>query len=216
MDSGPAVVIIDDHPAIIDGVKAWCAAANPPIPVLDTGKRLIAAFVEPGSAAEVVVLDLQLEGDEPEYDGLQRLVDAGRRVIVYSQSTTPAVVLRCLDLGAATYLTKAEGHAHLIAAIQTVAQDRPYLPPALSAAMAADDRPQRPTLSPQEREVLLSWLACESKQLVAHRLHLSVKSVGTYIDRVRVKYAAVGRPATTKAALVARALQDGLVTLEEL
>ena len=64
--------------------------------------------------------------------------------------------------------------------------------------------------------MLVSWLASESKQLVAQRLHLSVKSVGTYIDRVRVKYAAVGRPARTKAALVARALQDGLITLEEL
>lgn len=51
---------------------------------------------------------------------------------------------------------------------------------------------------------------------MAHRLHLSVKAVDTYIARVRVKYADAGRPASSKAALVARALQDGLVELGEL
>jgi hypothetical protein len=33
---------------------------------------------------------------------------------------------------------------------------------------------------------------------------------------VRAKYAAVGRPATTKAALVARAIQDGIVNVDDI
>jgi DNA-binding CsgD family transcriptional regulator len=68
-------------------------------------------------------------------------------------------------------------------------------------------------LSEREREVLLAWFESDSKQLVAQRFHLSAKTVDTYINRVRIKYADVGRPATTKAALVARALQDGLIDL---
>jgi len=36
------------------------------------------------------------------------------------------------------------------------------------------------------------------------------------LQRVRAKYAAAGRPATTKAALVARAIQDGIVNVEEI
>ncbi|MFR9806119.1 hypothetical protein ACL02T_28100 [Pseudonocardia sp. RS010] len=50
---------------------------------------------------------------------------------------------------------------------------------------------------------------------MAQRFHLSVKTVDTYIGRVRIEYADAGRPATTKAALVARALQDGLIDLTE-
>ena len=38
----------------------------------------------------------------------------------------------------------------------------------------------------------------------------------SYIDRVRIKYANTGRPAPTKAALVARAIQDGLIDLDDL
>jgi DNA-binding CsgD family transcriptional regulator len=51
---------------------------------------------------------------------------------------------------------------------------------------------------------------------VARKLHLSVKTVDTYIERVRMKYADTGRPATSKSALMIRALQDGIVDLTEL
>jgi hypothetical protein len=40
--------------------------------------------------------------------------------------------------------------------------------------------------------------------------------VNTHFGRVRTKYAAIGRPAPTKAALIARALQDGLINIDEL
>jgi DNA-binding CsgD family transcriptional regulator len=64
--------------------------------------------------------------------------------------------------------------------------------------------------------VLTQWFQCESKQLVADRMRITTRTVDTYLDRVRVKYANVGRPAPTKAALLARAIQDGLVGLEDL
>lgn len=79
--TGPSIVIIDDHPAIVDGVAAWCAAARPPIRILDAGDRLITAFVEPGCSADVVVFDLQLRPVPPAFDDLARLVEEGRRVV---------------------------------------------------------------------------------------------------------------------------------------
>ncbi|MFC5950162.1 response regulator [Pseudonocardia lutea] len=208
---GPSIVIVDDHPAIVDGVRSWCARADPEIRVLASGPRVEVALDEP--EAEAVVFDLQLAPGAPAFGDLTRLVDAGRRVVVYSQHADSDTALRCLELGAATYLTKAEGPEHLIPALYAVVEDRPYTPPVLGGAMAADRRPGRPVLSEREREVLLAWFESDSKQLVAERFHLSVKTVDTYIGRVRIKYADAGRPATTKAALVARALQDGLIDL---
>ncbi|MGH3907188.1 MAG: response regulator [Pseudonocardiaceae bacterium] len=218
MDQAPvtSIVIVDDHPAIVDGVTAWCAAADPPIQVVDSGDRLSVAVTEGGRTADVVIFDLQLRPGPLALRELQHLVDGGRRVIVYSQDAKNATVLRCLEIGAATYLTKAEGKDHLIPAIHAVAADLPYASPSLAGAMAADKLPGRPVLSDQERAVLLAWFTSDSKQLVAQRLHLSIKTVDTYIARVRIKYANIGRPATSKAALVARALQDGLVNLADL
>lgn len=74
----------------------------------------------------------------------------------------------------------------------------------------------RPGLSEREVTVLKAWLDCDSKLGVATRLHIALGTVNTHLTRIRDKYSSVGRPAPTKAALVARALQDGIVTLDDL
>ncbi|MFD4295325.1 response regulator transcription factor [Rhodococcus sp. NPDC058532] len=86
-----------------------------------------------------------------------------------------------------------------------------------SAEHTAVARPlRRPVLSPREVEVLVAWLRCDSKNTVAAELFLSLGTVNTHLSRIRAKYAAVNRRATTKAALVARAIQDELISLDEL
>ncbi|MBB5830018.1 response regulator transcription factor [Micromonospora carbonacea] len=210
-------VVIDDHPAILAGVEAWLAAADPPIQVVATGSTIKAAWVPPGDSAQVVVLDLRLSTERSlAYGDLRRLVNAGRRVIVYTMLEDEQVALNCLDLGAATFLTKTEGKEHLVAATIAAAEHRPYMPPALAGAIAANARSDQPRLSSREQEVLAEWFQSESKQMVAERIGITVRTVNTYLDRVRIKYANVGRPASTKAALVARAIQDGLIEADEL
>ncbi|MFD3703486.1 LuxR C-terminal-related transcriptional regulator [Nocardia sp. NPDC058658] len=76
--------------------------------------------------------------------------------------------------------------------------------------------PGRPTLSGREIEVLLAWLASDSKVEVGQRLYISPGTVNTHLSRIRDKYAAAGRPAPTKAALVVRALQDALIGIDDL
>jgi DNA-binding NarL/FixJ family response regulator len=210
------VVVVDDHPAITAGVRAWCATATPPITVVASGVDVGVAWLPPGDTADVVVLDLQLGVDGLAYGNLKRLVDAGRQVVVYTMRDDRDVALACLDIGAFTYLTKAEGEDHLVAAIQAAAANKPYTPPALSGALGTDTRANRPRLAPREVDVLLEWFHCESKEMVARKLNLSVRTVNSYLDRVRIKYANVGRGAPTKAALVARAIQDGFVEVDEL
>jgi DNA-binding NarL/FixJ family response regulator len=210
------VVVIDDHPAVIAGVRAWCEATTPPIQLVASGPNAAVAWLEPGSQASVVVFDLQLDHSGPAFGDLKRLVDANRRVVVYTTRDDRETTLNCLDIGAFTCLTKAEGQDHLIPAIRAAAEDRPYLPPLLSGTLATDSRPGRPKLSSREIAVLLEWFHSESREVVAKGLNLSVRTVDTYLDRVRVKYAKIGRAAPTKAALVARALQDGLIGIDDL
>jgi DNA-binding NarL/FixJ family response regulator len=210
------VVVVDDHPVVVAGVRAWCAAADPPIEVLDAGPTVATAWVEPGASADVVVLDLQLDLSGPAYGELKRLVDMGRTVVVSTMRDDQETALTCLDIGAFTYLTKAEGESHLVAAIEAARRQEPYTPPALAGALGTDTRLGRPRLSEQEVNVLREWFHCESKKGVADALNITVNTVNTYLTRVRAKYASAGRAAPTKAALVARALQDGLITIDEL
>jgi DNA-binding NarL/FixJ family response regulator len=209
-------VIVDDHAAIAAGVGSWCARAVPPIDLIDAGDRLADVWTGPGAAADVVIFDLELVPGLPNFGELRRLVDIGRRVIVYSQHTEDAIAIKCVDLGALAYLTKREGPEHLVPAIREAAQGRPYTTPSLSGAFIGDTAADRPRLSQRETEVLRAWFVSSSKELVAAKLNIGVKTVDTYITRVRVKYANVGRSARTKSELVSRALDDGLITLAEL
>jgi DNA-binding NarL/FixJ family response regulator len=210
------VAIVDDHDVVHAGIEAWCRDAQPPIAL--AGSFTDPADLDPADlgGVDVIILDLQFQESRPDLEVVRRFVAAGYRVIVYTMSTDTAAVLTCLDFGAVCYLTKAEGRRHLVAAIHAAAANSPYLGPTMAGAMADDRREERPILSPREQEVLLHWFRTDSKQLVATALYITTATVNTHLARVRTKYAAAGRPATTKAALVARALQDGLITLDDL
>ncbi|MQA94736.1 MAG: response regulator [Streptosporangiales bacterium] len=215
-DRALTAVIVDDHVAITAGVRAWCERAEPPIELIDAGGRLAHVWTGPGAEADVVIFDLELVAGKPDFGELRRLVDSGRRVVVYSQHADNATAIKCVDLGALAYLTKREGPEHLVPAIRAAAAGDSYAPPSLSGALMSDDAPGRPRLSQREAEVLRAWFASASKELVAAKLNITAKTVDTYIARVRVKYANAGRPARTKSELVGRALDDGLITLAEL
>ncbi len=73
-----------------------------------------------------------------------------------------------------------------------------------------------PGLSEREIEVLRMWVVCDSKDEVGSRLYISCSTVNTHITRIRAKYEMVGRPANTKATLLARALQDGHIDIDDL
>jgi two-component system nitrate/nitrite response regulator NarL len=207
------VAIVDDHPVVIDGVRAWLAA-EPRLRVLATGDDPD-VVLRAAPEAEVVLLDLRLHG-RMVLDKLAELSAAGRRVVVYSEHTDPDTMLAALDAGAVAFLAKHEGREHCLATVLAAADDRPYVPPALAGAMVGDPRPDRPSLSDKEREALLLWFQSMSKASVARRMRISEHTVKQYVDRARIKYTRAGRPAATKAALLARAIEDGLVRPEEI
>jgi DNA-binding NarL/FixJ family response regulator len=201
------IAIIDDHDIVHAGVATWCAQADPPITVVGVYTKVEAFLTEnPTSTTTIdaVLLDLELLTRRPDFDAVQQISAAGHRVIVYSHIEHPEVILRCLDLGAVSYLSKSEGRQHLIDAIYAARSDEPYVGPNMAAAMYNNDDKGRPNLSLREIEILKAWFQTENKDLVARRLHIEPTTVRTHLQRVRVKYAASGRPAPTKASLLAR------------
>ena len=216
------IVIIDDHDGVHAGIQAWCSDADPPIEVVASflqPAEYFAAYPEPEQdvdGVDVVLLDLQIEGSRPDFATLGRLADGEQRVIVYSHINADEVILRCLDLGAVTYLVKSEGRRHLIEAIHSAHTTTPYVGPRMGKAMLNDSTVGRIKLSEREKQVLVAWFQTESKDLVAKRLFIAPTTVRTHLQRARAKYAAVGRPASTKSALLARAIEDGILSLKDL
>ncbi|MFI7077089.1 response regulator [Micromonospora sp. NPDC049903] len=208
------VAIVDHHPMMIEGARSWLAA-EPRLTLLSTSTDLETLLADGQSSVDVILLDLQ-SGGRLVIDKVAELCRAGTRVVIYSEDTSPATALSLLDAGAIAFLGKNESREHFVQALLTAANDRPYVPPVLAGAIVADQSPDRPDLSPKEREALLLWFQSMSKASVARRMQVSEHTVKQYIDRARIKYTRIGRPAATKKALLARAIEDGLVHPDEM
>jgi DNA-binding NarL/FixJ family response regulator len=203
------VSIVDDHPVVIEGIRAWLSV-EPRVQVCHVGHEVPPYM----SDVDVVILDLQLDGCVV-VDHIAALAGAGQRVVVFSQFTDQGLVLAALDAGAYAYLAKSEGPDHLLTTVFAVAEGRPYITPMAAGILVADRRPDAPVLSERERTALLWWFQSMSKASVAHRMGISPHTVDMYIRRARLKYAQVGRAAPTKTDMLVRAIEDGLITADE-
>jgi two-component system nitrate/nitrite response regulator NarL len=146
-----------------------------------------------GTTTNVVVRD-------PAYDGAP--VTPGERVVAFSPVTTAEAAGRLMAYGVKAVVSQSRHRRHLIEAIVVVAAGGDGMPP---------PRPSAPRLSDRERMALAWWLRSMTKASVARRMGVSPHTVDMYIKRIRAKYALLGYLLPTKADLLARALEDGLV-----
>jgi two-component system, NarL family, nitrate/nitrite response regulator NarL len=212
MERAVTTAVVEDHPVVIEGIGSWIAA--------DPGRRVRLAHIAcdlagldsaVGPPADVIILDLEL-GGRLITDEISALTAAGHRIVVFSGHSDPAIVTAVLDAGAYAYVAKDEGRDHLVQAVLAAADDRPYVTRSQAKAMLTDTRPLRPVLSAQERQALLLWFQGMSKQSVGRRMSISENTVRQYINRARMKYASAGRAAPSKDALLARAIEDQIIT----
>ena len=213
------IAVVDDHEVIHAGIHLWCAQARPVIRIAGnytSAQTFLEQHPRADNRIQSMVLDLELSSRRADFESLERIVDAGHRVVVHSHLVDDEIILRCLDMGALSYVTKTEGRVHLLDALVDAGSDIAYTAPRMAGALSNDRHPGRPNLTGREKDVLLAWFQTESKDLVAERLSVGPATVRTYLQRVRARYAAVGRPAPTKAALLARAIQDGIISVDDI
>jgi two-component system, NarL family, nitrate/nitrite response regulator NarL len=216
MDQQVTVVIIEDHPVVTEGVASWIRSdPEQRVRLVQTARDLTGLRAAPRLTADVVILDLELSGELVTAE-ISSLVEVGYRVVAFSGHSDPAIVMETLDNGAHAYVSKEEGRDHLVEAVLAAAADRPYVTRSQARAILADQRPARPVLSQQERQALLLWFQGMSKASVGRRMSISENTVRQYISRARAKYAATGRIAPSKDALLARAIEDGVIRPAEI
>jgi DNA-binding NarL/FixJ family response regulator len=198
------VLLVDDHPAILDAVaRAVDGAAD--LRVAGTARSLAearAALAAGGQGVDVVVSDVQLAG---EAEGL-RLLDAigpsGPAVLLLSSFDQPPLVRTAFERGAAGYLVKTSEVTEILDAIRTVAGGGT----AFSAAMlrAIRSAPRRP--SDRELEVLALLCGGASNDEIGVRLGVTEKTVESHLRRLFDRYGVLSR---TELAVLA--LREGWV-----
>ena len=198
------VLLVDDHPAILDSVARAVSAADD-LALAGTARSLDEArtALQDGiGAIDVVVSDVQLAG---EAEGL-RLLDAtgpdGPAVLLLSSFDQPPLIRTAFDRGAAGYLIKTSEVDDILDAVRTVADGGT----AFSAAMlrAIRSAPRRP--SDREIEVLELLCGGASNDEIGVRLGVTEKTVESHLRRLFDRYGVLSR---TELAVLA--LREGWV-----
>ncbi|MFC6018179.1 response regulator [Plantactinospora solaniradicis] len=216
MEKRIRVLVIDDHPVVRSGVISWLTEPGSNIEVAATGDTLAAVYLQPGSDADVIVLDLELADGRVSAAKVGDLVAAGRRIVILTQHTDPATIRSLLDVGVHAVLSKMEGPQFCRDAVRAAAGQQYSMGPLSAAAIVTDERVGRPRLSQREREALQLRSYGLSREEIADIMGVKMESVKTYLKRAGAKYAQRGRATSARQDLTVRALEDGIVTVAEL
>lgn len=205
-----SVIIIDDHEAIRLALATVCEQNN--FELLASAESVGQALAEiEGKAPDVAVLDLSLADGSKVEDNVKRLVEQGISVLVFSIADKASLVRAALKAGAAALVPKSHSMAELVEAIRMVAAGMLVNNLQTTAAIDADHEFTSAKLSPREQEVLSLYASGLALKQVAYSLNITVSTAKEHIDRVRNKYATIGRPAVNKTELLLRAIEDGLI-----
>lgn len=213
------VALIDEHDVVRSGLEAWLATELPDVRVRGSfaGPDGFLRWLPTAGGIDAVVTEIQEGGRAPDMDRLRALCEAGPPVIIYSHLSSDEVILASIEAGANSYVSKTEGKDHLIKAVSSLAgEGSPYIAPRMADALRSGKSGRRICLSEREKQVLVAWFQTESKDKVGRLLHIAPATVRTHLQRIRAKYAHVSRPASTKSALLARAIEDGIIGLSDL
>lgn len=213
-DPGPVrVAVVDDHAVVGRGLAADLTPDSQGMSVVAV-TRDVAEFLALDVEVDVVVLDLQLrDGSRPGRNVLA-VRATGARVLLFSAYAEGALLLEAVQAGAHGYLDKSRETADVAAAIRDiVAGDE-----AISAEMLiglSGAVGERPELSDRQQEVLIRYTSSDAKlPTVARQLGMGPETLKTHLRRIKEKYAAVDRPASTRLELYRRAVEDGFVDPE--
>jgi DNA-binding NarL/FixJ family response regulator len=155
-------------------------------------------YLESGTAADVVLLDLMLEDGSQPADNVKALREHGTRVLVLSVHGERGHVRATLRAGACGYLVKDDDADKLADAIRTVHTGRLALTTDLMSLITDDP----PALSDQEHQALFLYGTGSTLAATARRMGVSISTVRSYLERIRAKWAAADEPVDDIRALI--------------
>jgi DNA-binding NarL/FixJ family response regulator len=161
---------------------------------------------------QLLLLDLVVDrGPSADPGTVRHLVEAGLRVLLFSAMASPPLVRQMIRVGVNGVIGKRDSIEDILNAIRTVLTGGEWLTPEMAIVIAND--PRRPTLSSQEERALVLYASGLTMDAVAAAMEVQANTVKKYIQRVKQKYAALGRPLHTKVDLNRAAVVDGFVDL---
>ena len=198
--SGPPVKIkariflVDDHAVVRQGLK-HLLESQPDFAVCgeaEDGHRALKAL--PAARAQLVIVDLCLEGGMSGLDLVKFIKERHPQlpVLVMSMHDESVYAERVFRAGARGYLMKSESADKVAAAVRQILAGKPFMSERIAEKMMDVLTQARPlgdvdSLSDREMEVFQRIGQGLKTSRIAEELNLSVKTVESYREQVKVK-----------------------------
>ena len=197
--SPPAgVLVVDDHPIVIDGVRQLLAVTG--------DLRLVGEATDPQAAEDlarrlqpdIVILDLKLgEHLAPPICRSLLAVSPGSAIVIHTAFDDPEPLRACLGAGATGIVLK--GTRDLVEALRAVLAGNVFVDPSLTdlPATRAQNLPARngvgASLTLREYEVLCIMALGRTSKEIAEELNLAENTVRSYVRSLLQKLQARNR-----------------------
>jgi DNA-binding NarL/FixJ family response regulator len=191
------ILIADDHEVVREGTRlmlesepGWevCGVATTGREAVEQAKEL---------RPDIAVLDMSM----PDLTGLEaarkiKRASPSSEVIIFTATESKELIRDVFESGAKSYILKADVGSHLVDAVKSVSQHKPFFTSKVAEVLFAkflDRSPDQPAaesaepLSPRERDVVRLLAEGKSNKEVANLLGLSVRTAETHRANVMHK-----------------------------
>src|ERR1700730_5224338 len=184
------ILVADDHEVMRTGVRALieqepglqvCGSAPNGQEAVEAARKL---------KPDVVIWDMAM----PELDGLEALREIKRalpntEVVIFSAHRSEEVIGQVFEAGAKSYIQKSDCGRHLVAAIKSIAEHKPFFTSEISQILFAKflsgsarkkQNGQEHTVTARERDVVRLLAGGNSNKEVANALGISIRTAETH------------------------------------
>ncbi len=214
MNAEIRVLVVDDHPLVRQGLRAFLSSREGIAVVAEAADGLEAVRKAASVRPDVILMDLVMPGmDGITAIGALRQAGSAAPVVVLTSSASEEHVLPAVRAGASGYLLKDADPSEVERAIRAAAAGQALVDPAVAARLLREVA--APSASPvtgiddltaREREVLMLVASGRTNRQIARSLGVAEKTVKTHVSHVLGKLGVADR---TQAALAA--VRAGLV-----
>ncbi len=191
------LLLVDDHPIVLDGIKSHLCAQPEFEVVGDASNGQDALRKAKLTLPDVILMDISM----PHMNGLEAISHLRKqvpnaKVLILTMHESKEYIAQVVRSGARGYLLKDSAPAELVGAIKAVHHGEVYFSPSVSRVLvqemtdgsrrAANGAEQQP-LTDREREVLSLIAEGLLNKQIADRLGIGVRTIETHRERIMRK-----------------------------